>query len=283
MKILSIQSAVAYGYVGNSAAVFPLQRLGHTVWPVHTVNFSNHTGYPHVRGPIIPATDVRDVIEGMDLNGALEDVDVVLSGYQGSAEISTVILNTVARVRELNPNMKYVADPVMGNLDHGIYVAENIVPVMRERVIREAQIITPNQFELGVLTGAPVHTHAQTLQAVDTVRSWGPEVVLVTSVFQGKTDSSNVELMAVDSSGAWVVATPMLSGKITGSGDVTAALFTAHYLETGDAKTALERTTSSIFELISRTKEAGSPELLLVQCQDILVSPPQQFTATQLR
>lgn len=283
MKILSIQSAVAFGYVGNSAAVFPLQRLGHTVWPVHTVNFSNHTGYPHVRGPIIPASDVRDVIEGMDLNGALNDVDVVLSGYQGSAEISSVILDTVARVRELNPRMTYVADPVMGNLDHGIYVAEDIVPLMRDRVIREAEIITPNQFELGVLTGAPVRTYAQTLDAVDTVRSWGPEVVLVTSVFQQEATDSTVDLMVVDSSGAWVVSTPMLSGKITGSGDVTAALFTSHYLESSDAKTALERTTSSIFELISRTRQTDSPELLLVECQDILVTPPTHFEATRLR
>lgn len=283
MKILSIQSAVAYGHVGNSAAVFPLQRLGHSVWPVHTVNFSNHTGYSVVRGPIIPADDVRSVIEGMEANGALADIDVVLTGYQGSAAITEVVLEALAKIRTNNPNVKYVADPVMGNLDRGVYVMDGIVPIMRDRVIHEASVITPNQFELGLLTGTSPRSHAETLEAIDAVRGLGPEAVLVTSVFPEDSDPGTVDLVVADATGAWAIRTPMLSGKITGSGDVTSALFTAHYLESGNAKLALERTTSSIFDLIKNTKDAQSPELLLIDSQDLFVNPAMQFEAWQIR
>lgn len=283
MKILSIQSAVAYGHVGNSAAVFPLQRLGHSVWPVYTVNFSNHTGYPTVKGPIIPAGDVRAVIDGMEAVGALDDIDVVLSGYQGSSQITDVILDAVERVRAHNPKAKYVADPVMGNLDRGVYVMEDIVPLMRDRVIGKASIITPNQFELGLITGTEPRSHAETLEAIDTVTRMGPETVLVTSVFPKDREPGTVDLIVADNCGAWAIRTPMLTGKITGSGDVTAALFTAHYLESHDAKVALERTTSSVYDLIKNTKDADSPELLLVESQELFVEPNLQFSATRLR
>ena len=118
-NILSIQSAVAYGHVGNSAAVFPLQRIGHEVWPVYTVNFSNHTGYGHWTGPMIPASDVADIIKGMDERGALERVDAVLSGYQGGDDIADVIVDAVAQVKAKNPNAIYACDPVMGNAKSG--------------------------------------------------------------------------------------------------------------------------------------------------------------------
>ena len=152
MKVLSIQSSVAYGHVGNSAAVFPLQRLGHEVWPVHTVNFSNHTGYGAWRGPLIPPTDVADVITGIEDRGVLGQVDAVLSGYQGGAGIADVILDAVARVKAANPAATYTCDPVMGNATSGCFVDPAIPPIIRERVVPAADVITPNQFELGFLT-----------------------------------------------------------------------------------------------------------------------------------
>ena len=119
MKILSIQSHVSYGHVGNSAAVFPLQRRGHEVWPVLTVNYSNHTGYGDWGGPIIAPEDVRAVIDGIDRREALARVDAVLSGYQGGAGIADVIIDTVKRVKALNPDAVYACDPVMGNAKSG--------------------------------------------------------------------------------------------------------------------------------------------------------------------
>jgi pyridoxine kinase len=154
VQILSIASAVSYGHVGNSAAVFPLQRLGHEVLPVHTVLFSNHTGYGAWRGPVIPGTDVHEVILGIEERGALGGVDLVLSGYQGSPEIAEVVLDAVARVKQANPDAVYACDPVMGNAHSGCFVDPAIPPLLRDRVVPAADLITPNQFELGFLTGA---------------------------------------------------------------------------------------------------------------------------------
>src|SRR3990170_8099373 len=152
MRILSIQSSVAYGHVGNSAAVFPLQRLGHEVWPVHTVHFSNHTGYGAWRGPMLAADDVRDVITGIEERGVLGQVDAVLSGYQGGEDIGDVILDAVARVKAANPAATYTCDPVMGNAKSGCFVNPAIPPKYVETVIPVADVLTPNQFELGYIT-----------------------------------------------------------------------------------------------------------------------------------
>ena len=138
VKILSIQSSVAYGHVGNSAAVFPLQRLGHEVWPVYTVHFSNHTGYGAWRGPLLAADDVRDWITGIEERGVLAQVDVVLSGYQGGEEIGDVILDAVARVKKANPGATYTCDPVMGNANSGCFVHPAIPVLLRERVVPQA-------------------------------------------------------------------------------------------------------------------------------------------------
>ncbi|MDR6864421.1 MAG: pyridoxal kinase PdxY [Angustibacter sp.] len=283
MSILSIQSSVAYGHVGNSAAVFPLQRLGVEVWPVHTVHFSNHTGYGEWRGPLLPADDVRAVIRGVEERGAFPAVDAVLSGYQGGEDIGDVILEAVERVKAANPDAIYACDPVMGNAKSGCFVHPAIPVLLRERVVPRADLITPNQFELGFLTGTEPRTFEETLASVDLARDMGPSTVLVTSVERPDAPADTIEMMAVTGDGAWVVQTPRLPMKANGSGDVTAALFTAHLLETGDPAVALARTASSVFDLLSTTLESGERELQLVQSQDAIASPRLQFEVTQVR
>lgn len=287
MNILSIQSHVSYGHVGNSAAVFPLQRLGHEVWPIYTVNFSNHTGYGDWGGSPIPASEVTAIVDAMEKRGALAKVDVVLSGYQGGTDIADAILDAVARVKAANPQATYTCDPVMGNAKSGCFVNPAIPVLLRERVVPKADLITPNQFELGYLAGMEVRTLEQTLQAVDAVRAMGPRTVLVTSVHCPDADPGTIEMLAADATGAWVVATPYLPFKANGSGDVTAALFTAHYCQhfgqTGSARTALERTTASMFKLLQRTHSSGERELQLIQSQDSYVAPTAHFDARQLR
>ena len=279
MNILSIQSAVAYGHVGNSAAVFPLQRIGHEVWPVYTVNFSNHTGYGAWRGPMIPAADVADVIAGIDERGVLGQVDAVLSGYQGGDDIAGVIIDAVARVKELNPAAVYACDPVMGNAKSGCFVADTIPPLLRDRVVPVADIITPNQFELGYLTSREATDLDSTLDAVAWAREMGPQTVLVTSVERPEADPENfLEMIVVDDKGSWIVRTPRLPFKRNGSGDVASALFTGHYIRSGDAADALARTASSVFDLLSTTYEAGAGELLLVEAQEEFVAPSRLFS-----
>jgi pyridoxine kinase len=283
VKILSIQSSVAYGYVGNSAAAFPLQRLGHEVWPVLTVHFSNHTGYGAWRGPLLAPADVADVITGIEDRGVLGTADAVLSGYQGDPAMGAVILDAVDRVKAANPNAVYCCDPVMGDVGRGMFVRPGIPEYLRDTVVPRADIVTPNQFELEFLAGRTTNTLADLLAAVDVVRDTGPRHVLVTSVLHGDLPDGSLEVVAVSDEGAWAVTTPLLPISPNGGGDITAALYLAHLRSTGSPATAVERTINSVFAVYDTTLAAGTRELQLVAAQDAIAHPPARFTARRLR
>ena len=281
--ILSIQSSVAYGHVGNSAATFPLMRMGVEVWPVLTVHFSNHTGYESWRGPLLAAADVAEVVRGIEERGVLDRVGAVLSGYQGDIGVGEVILDTVATVRRHSPAALYCCDPVMGDIGRGFYVRPGIPELMRDRVVPAAQLITPNQFELEALTGRPSGTTAGLLEAADQARTLGPEVVLVTSAVLADADPDSIAMVAVGEPGAWSVVTPRLPRTFTGAGDLTAAVFLAHRLRGADLPTALAETAAAVFGILRVTVEAGESELALVRGQDELVRPSSHFAVTRLR
>jgi pyridoxine kinase len=281
--ILSIQSSVAYGHVGNSAVAFPLMRMGVEVWPVMTVHFSNHTGYGAWRGPLLSAADLRDVVRGIDERGVLGEVDAVLSGYQGGADIGAMILDAVALVKLRNQAALYCCDPVLGDADRGCYVRPGIPELMREQVVPAAQIITPNQFELESLTGLPVSTMEEVLDAADAARRLGPDVVLVTSVVHRDGPPETIDMVAVDGDGAWLVTTPRLPHTFTGSGDVTAATFLARLLGTGDVPGALAHTAAVIYGLLVVTAASGRTELALIAAQEELVNPSRTFEPRRLR
>jgi pyridoxine kinase len=283
VKILSIQSSVAYGHVGNSAAVFPLQRLGHEVWPVLTVHFSNHTGYGEWRGPLLAADDVREVIAGIEDRGVLGEADAVLSGYQGDPAVGQIVLDTVQRVKELNPDAVYCCDPVMGDLGRGMFVRPGIPEFMRDTVVPAADIITPNHFELDFLAGRSTSTLDEILDAVDSVRERGPRDVLVTSVLHGEVPEDRLDVVAVSDEGAWAVETPLLPITPNGCGDVTAALYLAHLRTTGSAETALSRTANTVFAILEETIAAGTREIQLVAAQDRIAEPPTKFEVRRLR
>ncbi|MDP3967172.1 MAG: pyridoxal kinase PdxY [Nocardioides sp.] len=286
MNILSIQSSVAYGHVGNSAAVFPLQRLGIEVWPVNTVHFSNHTGYGAWRGPLLAAEDVAAVIAGIDDRGALAEADAVLSGYQGGEEVGAVILDAVARVKELNPEAVYCCDPVMGDVGRGFFVRPGIPEFMRDRVVPRADIITPNHFELDFLAGRATDTLEEVLDAVDTVRARGPQEVLVTSILHEDTEPGTVEMLAVsggEDGAAYALTTPLLPITPNGCGDMTAALYLAHLRTTGSPATALSRVASSVFSVLERTLAAGTREIQLVASQHDIAHPADRFAVRRVR
>jgi len=280
--VLSIQSSVAFGHVGNSAAVFPLQRLGHEVWPVNTVHFSNHTGYGAWRGPLLSPDDVREVIAGIDERGVLAGVDAVLSGYQGDPAMGAVVLEAVARVKELNPDAVYCCDPVMGDVGRGMFVRPGIPEFMRDTVVPAADILTPNHFELDFLAGTTTRSMDEVLAAVDAVRARGPRDVLVTSVLVDDTPDS-LDVIAVSDLGAWAVTTPLLPISPNGCGDLTAALYLAHLRSSGSPGGALSLTTSTVFAVLERTLAAGTREIQLVAAQDAIASPPESFPVRQLR
>ena len=281
--ILSIQSSVAYGHVGNSAATFPLMRLGVEVYPVLTVHFSNHTGYPGWRGPLLAAGDVAEVIRGIDERGALDRVDAVLSGYQGGEDVGKVILDAVALVRSRNPRAIYCCDPVMGDVDRDFYVRPGIPEFMRDAVVPAAQLITPNQFELEFLTGRSTSTVPEVLAAADAARAMGPQTVLVTSVVHDAAQEGTIDMIAVTGEGAWSVTTPLLPQTFTGAGDLTTATFLAHLLRTGSVAEAIGQTAATVYGVLKATVDSGESELQLVAAQDEIAAPTRTFEVTRLR
>jgi pyridoxine kinase len=282
MNILSIGSWVAYGHVGNAAAVFPMQRLGHEVWAVNTLQFSNHPGYGGFRGQVFSADAVREVVSGIADRGVLPSCDAVLSGYLGDASIGEVVLDAVKQVKSANPNALYCCDPVIGDAGPGVYVREGIPEFMRTRALAVADIVTPNLFELQQLAGKPATDLGATRTAIDAVHARGPRVVLVTSVEGAQTPVDSVDLMASAGGECFRVRTPKLGAAFNGAGDAIAALFLVHYLATRSAREALENSVSSIFGLLRRTAEADSREPLLVAAQDEFVSPSMRFSVERL-
>ena len=283
MRFLSLQSHVAYGYVGNRAATFPLQRLGHEVWAVNTVEFSNHTGYGAWRGRIAPADQVADIVQGIEALGLLSKCDALLTGYIGDAALGDVVLETARKVRAANPRAIWCCDPVLGDTDTGIYVKAGIDGFFRDRALPMADLITPNHFELEHLTGRTVATLDDALKATRSLLK-GPRLALVTSLRRADADSEQIEMLAVTAEAAFRIVTPLIGFEImpNGTGDTVAALFTAHWLESGDIASALGRAASSIYAVLEATQAMGERELQLVAAQDRLVSPPRRFVPERL-
>ena len=277
MPILSIQSHVAYGHVGNSAAVFALQRLGHDVWPVHTVQFSNHTGYGSWRGRVFDAALVRDVVEGIEDRGSLARCDAILSGYVGDAAVGEAILDAVARVRRANPAALYCCDPVIGDREQGAFVRPGVTEFMRDCAVPAADIVTPNHFELDLLAGASSNTLQAAKAAVERVHALGPRIVLVTSLRTEETPADALDLLGSDGGGCWRIRTPRLAVPANGAGDLIAALFLARYLTNRSVPEALSLAAAAVFGVLSAQQRTGMRELPLVLAQDQLVEPDRSF------
>jgi pyridoxine kinase len=282
LNILSIQSSVAYGHVGNNAAVFPLQRIGVEVWPVNTVHFSNHSGYGKWRGAVLPVEVVRDVVLGIEERELLPTCDGVLSGYLGDAALGEVILDVYERIQGVNPKATYCLDPVMGDVGRGFFVRPGIPEFMRDRALPAATLITPNQFELQFLAGSPVRDLQTTLAAVRGLQARGPSVVLVTSLCREDSRTDEIEVLVADRQSAYVISTPKLPITVNGAGDATAALFFAHWLRNRSISRSLELTVNAIFAVLERTAEDAAREIQLIAAQDSIANPPKRFFARKL-
>jgi pyridoxine kinase len=279
VAILSIQSAVAYGHVGNSAAVFPLQRLGFEVWPVDTVQFSNHTGYGAWRGRAWDAETLASVIAGIGERGGFAECDAVLSGYLGELPLGETVLGAVAAVRAANPAALYCCDPVIGDDHQGSFVRPGIAHFFRDRALRQADIATPNRFELAFLAGRGVESAADALAAAASLRQQGPRLVLATSLPAG---ADEIAMLALGDAGGFWIATPRLPIVANGAGDLAAALFLGYYLRTRDAAAALGAMASAVYAVIEATARSGDAELAIIAAQEALVAPPRRFAPQQI-
>jgi len=278
MNILSIQSQVAWGHVGNAAAVFPLQRLGAEVWAVPTVLFSNHPGHGGFRGqPVAPAL-IRDLVAGLAERGALPGCDAVLAGYLGSLETGAAVLEAVALAKAANPAAWFCLDPVIGDAGR-VYVRAGIPEYLRDQALPLADLATPNQFELEWLTGQAVATLAEAKAALARLQAMGPRCVLATSLALADTPPDSLDLLAAEAGACWRLRVPRMPQHFSGAGDTIAALFLFHRLALGDARLALEAAASSVHGLLRRTAEAGATELLTVAAQQEFVAPSRRFSA----
>ena len=282
MNILSIQSHVAYGHVGNAAAVFPLQRMGVEVWPIHTVQFSNHTGYGSWKGRVFDADMISEIVTGIGQRGVLGECDGILSGYMGSSDIGEAALDAVVTVKRANPAAKYCCDPVIGDVGRGIFVRDGIPEFMKNKAVPAADVITPNQFELNYLSKRTSNTLLQARDAVKAVHGLGPRTVLVTSLHTDETPGDSIDLLASNEGACFILRTPKLPLAVNGAGDAIAALFFAHYLSSGDISDALSRAASSVFGVLAKTVGTDSGEIQLVAAQDEIVNPSRLFEVKAL-
>ena len=294
MGILSIQSHVVYGYAGNTAAVFPMQRLGREVWAINTVEFSNHTGYGAWRGKVLGAELAEELVIGLEERAALPRCEAVLSGYLGDASVGQAIIDAVRRVRKAAPKALYCCDPVMGDVGRGFYVKPDIPDMFKTGLAPLANIITPNQFELEALTGINTDTIDNARKAVDMLHEKGPGIVLVTSYRHRGESEGCIGMLASDKTGLYRISTPELpiGAGMAGSGDMTASVFLSRYLETGDVKKTLELCTASVYGVLeasylwynsgNNAAKNGPMELRIIQAQDELSSPSNGFLAEKL-
>lgn len=279
--VLSIQSHVAYGHVGNSAAVFPLQRLGFEVWPLLTVLFSNHTGYGAFRGRPVAADWLAELLQGLEERGALARTRAVLSGYLGDPATVEIVHDAVARVRRHRPDALYACDPVMGDDGRGFFVRPGIPELQRDRLVPLATIVKSNRFELAYLADRPVATLDDARAAAAEVRARGPQLVVVTSLRLPERPGE-LGILADSADGSWVVWTPDLPVTLNGTGDAFTALLLGEWLAESRADLALGRAAAAMYGLVEATWRAGSRELLLVAAQEELVHPTRRFEVVRL-
>ena len=279
--VLSIQSQVAYGHVGNSAATLPLQRLSFDVMPVNTVQLAHHPGHGSWCGHKLEPAQIARILDGVIRRGALGHCVAALSGYLGDAGVGAVVLDAVVALRAARPDAIYLCDPVIGDDGPGVFVSEGIPELMRDRLVPAADIVTPNRFELAFLAERTVATLADARQAAATLRARGPRLVVATSLALPD-DPDRLAVLADDRDGSWLIATPRLPVSIGGTGDAFSALFLGHYLRTGDPRQALERAVSAMFALVEHTLARGADELRLVAAQDDFDPATPRFRAQRL-
>lgn len=265
MNILSIQSDVVYGHVGNAAARFALQRLGHDVWALPSVLLSSHAGYAKVEGETISADLLRRLIDGLDANGWLARCDAVLSGYLGHAEQARIVADAVRRVKAQNGKAIYCLDPVFGDAGRA-YAKPGVAEAMARDLLPLADIVTPNVFELSSLTSVAIRNADDALVAA---RRLGRPCVVATSV---PVSRDRIGALAAAKDEAWLASTPLLENVPHGSGDLLAALFLGRRLMKQSVREALLLTSETTFHILS--KSVGSTEMFLVVEQDAIAAAP---------
>jgi pyridoxine kinase len=259
MAILSIQSHVAYGYVGNKAAVYPLQSMGYDVWPVNTVQFSNHTGYGQWQGEIFSKEHIHQVILGLEALNLIPSCQAILSGYMGSEEICHEVAATVKRFKTHNPALLYLCDPVIGN--QHCFVKPEVLEFFKQHLV--ADIITPNQYEAETLSGIPIKTIADLKAVAQFFHHKGVRVVIITGVKLEDFGPDKLHIYGGEGNQHYLLAAKEYTFPVppSGTGDLFSAVFLGSYLTYRSLEHALRRSVDLMNRVLAKTAASGSREL----------------------
>ncbi|WAH58878.1 pyridoxal kinase PdxY [Pseudomonas silvicola] len=282
--LLAIQSHVVFGHAGNGAAVFPMQRVGVNVWPLNTVQFSNHTQYGQWAGEVLAPAQIPALVEGIATIGELGNCDAVLSGYLGSAAQGRAILEVVRQVKAANPHALYLCDPVMGHPEKGCSVPSEVSDFLLNEAAAVADLVCPNQLELNTFCGRAAQSLDDCVAMARLLLARGPKAVLVKHLAYPGKAAEDFEMLLVTAEGGWHLRRPLLAfpRQPVGVGDLTSGLFLARLL-LGDSKVAaFEFAAAAVHEVLLETQACASYELELVRAQDRIVHPRLRFEAQRL-
>lgn len=282
--LLAIQSHVVFGHAGNSAAVFPMQRVGVNVWPLNTVQFSNHTQYGQWTGEVLAPEQIPALVDGIATIGELGNCDAVLSGYLGSAAQGRAILTGVARIKAVNPNALYLCDPVMGHPEKGCIVPAEVSDFLLEEAVAVADVLCPNQLELDSFCGRRAESLEDCVAMALSLLARGPKAVLVKHLAYPGRKAEDFEMLLVTAEGSWHLQRPLLAfaRQPVGVGDLTSGLFLARVLLGDSWVAAFEFTAAAVHEVLLETQACTSYELELVRAQDRIMHPRVRFEARRL-
>ncbi|MFC0179682.1 pyridoxal kinase PdxY [Thorsellia kenyensis] len=283
--VLTIQSHVAYGHVGNAAATFPMQLLKIQPIVINTVQFSNHTGYGEFKGKVFSAAHIEDVLLGLEARGVLNQCNAVLSGYLGDAAIGDVILDAVKKIRQSQPQMIYLCDPVIGDVGRGVFVRPGIPEFLKTQAIMQATIITPNHFEFELIAKRTFTTVDEVILSARKLidQSQYLEAIVITSLKLPELPNDKLETLLVTKESAFLVETPYhdLNPLPNGMGDTFSAILLSHILNQMPIHKALEHAVSSLYALVTHTKQ-GARDLPLIDHQTDIHLPSTLFTSQSI-
>jgi pyridoxine kinase len=266
-SILSIQSHVTYGYVGNKAAVYPLQAMGFDVWPINTVQFSNHTGYGKWQGEIFSKQHILNLVDGIFDIGQAHKCAAILTGYMGSREICEAVKEIVAKFKAINHNFLYLCDPVIGN--NSCYVKPEVLDFFKNEL--SADMITPNQYEAETLSNIAVKTVEDLPKVAAYFHNLGVKIVIITGIKFA--NDPNLNIFASDGLTQYITSTSEYHAKmpINGTGDLFSSTFLGIYLKNHDLALALQYAAFYLQAAVKATVDSGERELqvLAVEYKDI--------------
>ena len=300
MAILTIHSHVASGHVGNRAAVFALETLGHDVCAVNTVELSAHPGHAESSGGAVAPARVAAILDGLRRQGAFAHARAVLTGYLGGVATAERALAAVKAVKKARPDALYLCDPVLGDVREGLYVPDSLARWIKEEAVPRADILTPNAFELAYLSGRPAGSETEALAAARMLAGKGRRIVVATSIAPdratrvgkktgqkkpapGTSPDASIVTIAVAGTRAWRVTTPRLGSRAKGAGDLLAALFLGHYLRDRASALPASRSVSSAYAVMAAAEAGGQAgaalDLPLVAGRAALIDPVPRFVA----